>query len=98
LPDQVAETVQKQRSRALHDLAAQQKQSFMLSQLGRSAEVLWEGQTQSLDNGMTRYFGYTPNYLRVACDHSATDDLCNQIRTVELLAMQGDVLIGRLLN
>ena len=55
------------------------KQDFMRQNLGRGANVLWEGQYQDLPGGGRRYFGYTPNYLRAACDVAAGVDLENTI-------------------
>ena len=86
LPDQISQEVKKQRSKQLHALAESMKQDFATGNLGSSANVLWEGQTESLNNGMTRYFGYTPNYLRVACDVPSGVSLENQIRPAKLRA------------
>ncbi|AEG01433.1 tRNA (N(6)-L-threonylcarbamoyladenosine(37)-C(2))-methylthiotransferase MtaB [Methylomonas methanica] len=86
LPNQISQEIKKQRSKQLHALAERMKQDFASNNLASSANVLWEGQTESLNNGTTRYFGYTPNYLRVACDVPSGVSLENQIRPAILRA------------
>ncbi|MDD2738854.1 MAG: tRNA (N(6)-L-threonylcarbamoyladenosine(37)-C(2))-methylthiotransferase MtaB, partial [Methylomonas lenta] len=71
-------------SKQLHELAETLKQEFVAENLSSSANVLWEGQTEILDNGKIRYFGYTPNYLRVACDVDSAIKLENQILPAKL--------------
>ena len=85
LPDQVSPEIKKQRSKQLHELAERLKQQFISANLGTTAEVLWEGQYQRLETGVVRFFGYTPNYLRVACDVSTDQVLENQILPTRLL-------------
>lgn len=84
LPDQISPDVKKQRSKQLHELAETLKQDFVAENLSSLANVLWEGQTEMLDNGKIRYFGYTPNYLRVACDVDSAIKLENQILPAKL--------------
>jgi threonylcarbamoyladenosine tRNA methylthiotransferase MtaB len=91
-PNPVNQEVKKQRSKQLHDLAETMKQNFVAANLDLRADVLWEGQTESLDNGMTRYFGYTPNYLRVACDVPNGMNLENQIRPAKLQAARSQFI------
>ncbi|MBX2824473.1 MAG: tRNA (N(6)-L-threonylcarbamoyladenosine(37)-C(2))-methylthiotransferase MtaB [Gammaproteobacteria bacterium] len=70
LPDQVHGRIKRQRSRALHAIAAVSQERVMQRQLSLadSAEILWESGKASPVNGKTRYQGYTPNYLRVQTD------------------------------
>jgi threonylcarbamoyladenosine tRNA methylthiotransferase MtaB len=84
LPDQVQQDTKKQRSKQLHELAETMKQTFIAENIGTQAHILWEGQTETLDEGRVRYFGYTPNYLRVACDVDAAIELENQILPAHL--------------
>lgn len=84
LPNQVDQTVKRQRSRQLHELAETMKEAFIHKNLGQQVPVLWEGQTETLENGKVRYFGYTPNYLRVACDVEPETMLENQILNAKL--------------
>ena len=84
LPEQVSQEIKKQRSRQLHEIAEHMKQVFVDQNIGMRAPVLWEGQTETLENGKVRYFGYTPNYLRVACDVNMNTTLENQILNAKL--------------
>ena len=84
LANQVDQTVKRQRSRQLHELAETMKEAFIHENLGQQVSVLWEGQTETLENGKVRYFGYTPNYLRVACDVNLDTLLENQILSAKL--------------
>jgi threonylcarbamoyladenosine tRNA methylthiotransferase MtaB len=86
LPHQIDESVKKQRSRELHALAETMKRQFQADNLGRTAPVLWESQTESLDNGKHRIFGYTPNYLRVGCEVDAPEAIENRIIDARLTA------------
>ncbi|WP_432740434.1 tRNA (N(6)-L-threonylcarbamoyladenosine(37)-C(2))-methylthiotransferase MtaB [Methylobacter sp. G7] len=67
LPDQLSNDIKKQRSRQLHELADDMKQTFFADNVGLEFPVLWEGYSEVLDDGKQRVFGYTPNYLRVGC-------------------------------
>ncbi len=85
LPDQISQDIKKRRSKQLHELAENMKLAFIADNIGRQADVLWEGQTEVMDNGQIRYFGYTPNYLRVACPVQPGSELENRILPVKLL-------------
>jgi threonylcarbamoyladenosine tRNA methylthiotransferase MtaB len=67
LPNQVSDEVKKQRSRELHELAEEMKLKFCQDNIGNEFPVLWEGYSEPLEDNKQRVFGYTPNYLRVAC-------------------------------
>ncbi|ATG91086.1 tRNA (N(6)-L-threonylcarbamoyladenosine(37)-C(2))-methylthiotransferase MtaB [Methylomonas koyamae] len=90
LPNQISQELKRQRSRELHALAETMKQAFIESNLGTLAPVLWEGQTETLANGELRYFGYTPNYLRVACVVPAGRSLENLIVPARLDSVAAD--------
>ena len=92
LPEQISQDIKKQRSKQLHELAETLKQGFAKDNLDRSVAILWEGHTEQLDKGMVRYFGYTPNYLRVACDLPAGHGLENQILSARLLTQGNDFI------
>ena len=91
-PGQLNSVIKKQRSQALHGLAAQLKHAFIVDNLGKEMSVLWEGQTESLENGKQRWFGYTQNYLRVACEVEAERNLANEIMPVRLLCDEGQFI------
>lgn len=97
LPNQVNNAVKRQRSRELHALAERMKQAFLTENLGRTCCVLWEGQSQTLDNGKTRYFGYTPNYLRVACDVDSGMTLENRILEAKLQRPEANFIAATLI-
>ena len=80
--------IKKQRSKQLHELAENLKQQFIAENIGVTAEVLWEGQTETLDEQTTRYFGYTANYLRVACDVPNGVALENRIMPCQLITAE----------
>ncbi len=82
LPDQVQNTVKKQRSQQLHQLAEHMKQDFFIQNLSRSFDVLWEGQKEMLNSTQHKVFGYTPNYLRVATITENTMTLENTITRI----------------
>ena len=96
LPNQIDPQIKKQRSKQLHELAETMKQAFMAGNIGTRADVLWEGQTEALADGQTRHFGYTPNYLRVACDVTGDVDLVNRILPAYLNRAESSLLVATL--
>ena len=84
LPNQLTNEVKKQRSKQLHELAESMKQQFIEENLDQEQAILWEGHKQALDNGKQLVFGYTPNYLRVACEISTDDKIENTIINAKL--------------
>jgi len=96
LPEPVPNAIKKQRSQRLHQSAETMKQDFMQQNLGQTWPVLWEGQREILDNGQQRVFGYTPNYLRVACDIEPDRNIENQIIPATLISTEKDYCITRL--
>jgi threonylcarbamoyladenosine tRNA methylthiotransferase MtaB len=97
LPDQIDQNTKKQRSKQLHELADTMKRRFIAENLGQQASILWEGQKESQNDGTTRHFGYTPNYLRVACDVSPEIILENRIVAGELIKSEQDCVVVRLI-
>ena len=65
LANQVDDQVAKERSRELHVLADRMKNDMLQQQLNKQVDVLWESQKPSKKEGIVRYTGYTPNFLRV---------------------------------
>lgn len=95
-PNPVSQELKKLRSKQLHELAETMKQAFVAENIGSQADVLWEGQTESLENGKVRYFGYTPNYLRVACDTLPDKLLENRIISANLLRAEQNFISAQL--
>jgi threonylcarbamoyladenosine tRNA methylthiotransferase MtaB len=86
LPEPVLNEVKKQRSQQLHELAHTMKQAFIAEQLGKNFPILWEGQREQTSDGHHLRFGYTPNYLRVACVVAEDDALENKIISATLIS------------
>ncbi len=94
LPNQIPEMVKKQRSRELHELAETMKRQFQSKNIGQTTQVLWESQTESLDNGKHRVFGYTPNYLRVGCEIDEPEAIENRIIDAKLITTGNNHLVS----
>jgi threonylcarbamoyladenosine tRNA methylthiotransferase MtaB len=95
LPNPVADSVKKERSQWLHQLAETQKQAMLRSFLGREFPVLWEA-AKTREDGRQMISGLTPNYLRVAMDTEYGKELFNRITTVQLTQLEpsGNCIIG----
>ena len=97
MPAPVHGDIKKARSRALHELAEQQKRDFATRHLGRTLAVLWEGMRR-LEDGTAMIFGYTPNYLKVglAITPEQGADLSFRIAPATLVSVtdQGDYLLA----
>ncbi|WP_445366473.1 tRNA (N(6)-L-threonylcarbamoyladenosine(37)-C(2))-methylthiotransferase MtaB [Methylomonas sp. BW4-1] len=96
LPDQVDQNTKKLRSKQLHELADTMKHNFIAENLGEQANILWEGQKEAQQDGVVRHFGYTPNYLRVACDVAPDLILENRIMSGVLVEAKPDFVLVRL--
>ena len=60
---QVDNSIKKQRSAELRNIAEQQKLETLKAQIGTTANVLWEGKNTNEND--SQVFGYTENYTRV---------------------------------
>ncbi len=85
LPGRINGNVIRERSRAMHRVAARMKEEHMQQYLGSERSVLWESGRQS-DDGTTTYQGYTDNYLRVTTTGSGLD---NRITNATLTSIEG---------
>lgn len=96
LSDPVPNTIKKLRSEVLHDLARRQRRETYDSHRNRTFPVLWEQGQKAKMPGMHRYFGYTPNYLRVACLAPEGHELATQITPATLIELDeaGDFYWG----
>jgi len=99
LPNPVPKPIRTQRSKALHELAAQQKQrvlSSMLNHVGNDPQnVLWE-RGEQLTDGRFKHWGYTPNYLKVTT--TSDQDLTNSVLPTRLTAVEKGFFVGELLS
>jgi len=96
LPNPVPEAIKKQRSQALHQLADKMRQAFYLKNVGQQFPVLWEGYSEPVDDGLKRVFGYTPNYLKVACLVVEDKVLANTTTPLALETVCPDYIVGKL--
>ena len=100
LPDPVTPAVKKARSQALHALAQQQKRATMASHVGTVMPILWEQGIPTGADGARRFFGYTPNYLKVATVVEKPVDLNARVIPAHLqaLAEDGDFIEATLVD
>lgn len=94
LENPVPEPIRRQRSKDLHQLAEQLKQSWLQEQVGQVANVLWERCKE--EHGQAFYSGYTPNYCKVTLQTDTSAQLENKITPVRLSVLDepGAVLRG----
>lgn len=81
--NQIDDTIKKQRSVELHQLAKQQKLDYLQQQIGTTANVLWESKTNDY------HFGYTENYTRVAVQ-AGNNNVENMITSCRLEHVSAD--------
>jgi threonylcarbamoyladenosine tRNA methylthiotransferase MtaB len=94
LPNQVPDTVKKQRSQELHRLAEAMRLAFLQQNLYQESPVLWEGYTENWDENKQRIYGYTPNYLKVSAVIDKCRSLENQVTPTRLASVCDYVLTG----
>lgn len=96
LPNPVPETIKKQRSQELHQLAETMRLAFYRQNMGKAYPVLWEGYTEPVGENKHRAFGYTPNYLKVGCELPNSEKLENTITPATLTAITQGYIMGNL--
>jgi threonylcarbamoyladenosine tRNA methylthiotransferase MtaB len=94
LPNQIIGDVKKLRSKELHLIAADLKSQFFNKFIDQEVDVLWESDFDRLEGGQLRFWGHTPNYIKVAVDVPESVDLSQQIVRVKLnkIAIRGDFM------
>jgi len=93
MPDQVPPPVKKARSRAMMEASRHSAEAFRRAFLGRTLEVLWEGQRKgSGSEQKALWSGLTDNYLRVRTQEGR--DLSNTITRTKLIALDGGGMWG----
>jgi threonylcarbamoyladenosine tRNA methylthiotransferase MtaB len=93
LPNQLSDSVKKQRSRELHQLAEEMKLNFLNENLGREFPILWEGYSEPITENQKLVFGYTPNYIRVGCVIDREESLENRIIKAELKTISNNYVL-----
>lgn len=97
LPNKIDKEIKKTRSRKLHQLEAKLKKQELSQQLEQTLEVLWESSSQELDNGLRRYYGYTPNYHKVQLDLANDYDIERSILATKIVGLtDSNLLVGEL--
>jgi threonylcarbamoyladenosine tRNA methylthiotransferase MtaB len=96
LPNQLNNEVKKLRSQQLHVLAYAMKQKFYHDNQNQEFPVLWEGYSEPYTEGKQLVFGYTPNYLRVACAINNDESIENQTINLKITAVCEDYGFGEL--
>lgn len=94
LPGQIDEQIKRSRSRELHELAHASRVGMLSKQIGSTLSVLHEEPAGDALNG--RYWGYTPNFLRVATQAAGTGDVLTN-RVCEVAVESVDTERGCLL-
>ena len=95
LPDQVPNSVRKQRNLQMRELFEQCAYRFMQGQLNQHAQVLWE-KAIATQHGW-ELTGYTDNSIRVSAFHQ--DNLYNHVNNVLLTAINdcGKLMLGNII-
>lgn len=87
MPNKVSAEIKACRAAAMSAAAERLQKEFLKTQTGKRCKVLFEQKTPSGE-----FTGYTKNYTKVIVQSS--QDLTNQIRTVELLSVKDDCCVG----
>jgi threonylcarbamoyladenosine tRNA methylthiotransferase MtaB len=90
LPEAVSAGEVRRRMDEMLSVAARSEEEFRTAQVGRRATVLWERPSDGRGQGLT------DNYIRVWC--AAAASLWNQLSDVELTALTGGGMTGRLVE
>ncbi len=89
MPDQVPNAVKEERARRAAEAAARMERSFL--EQWKTAEVLFEEERDGL------WWGHTTRYCKVGVE-SGEEDLHNQLRRVQIAAVEQNWLLGEILN
>jgi threonylcarbamoyladenosine tRNA methylthiotransferase MtaB len=92
LPNPVQDQVKKHRSQQLHKLGDEMRLKFYQANLDQQFPVLWEGYSEPVGTDRQRVFGYTPNYLKVACVISKDTSLENKTTLASLISVDDNCI------
>lgn len=100
LPNKITKDVKKERSRRLHELAAELKAKELKAQIGQTVPVLWESSNQQVSTDTQRYFGYTPNYHKVAVDVPLgySPERCILATELKAVDQEQGILVGEIVD
>ncbi|RKZ48671.1 MAG: hypothetical protein DRQ58_03955, partial [Gammaproteobacteria bacterium] len=54
--------------------------TYLQKYINKAFPILWEGSSKTEQTGTTRYFGYTPNFIRTQIDIDSGEVLTNTIQ------------------
>jgi threonylcarbamoyladenosine tRNA methylthiotransferase MtaB len=86
LSGQISSDVKKERSRELHALSMNMRQSFLNEQINKTSSVLWENRND--DNAWT---GYTDNFIRVSLVPIDASEIENEISNIKIIGIADNV-------
>jgi len=86
MPDAIPIHIRRERSKQLQILSNKKRRAFYETQLGKTKDVLWEGE----ENEGTMY-GFTENYVKVKTPFNA--EFVNQIKSVKLTEIDRDGIV-----
>lgn len=86
LSGQISSDVKKERSRELHALNMNMRQSFLNEQINKTSSVLWENRND--DNAWT---GYTDNFIRVSLVPIDASEIENEISNIKIIGIADNV-------
>ena len=89
-PDQVMPEIKEARSKLIIEATNKSRDEFLLSQIGKVTEVLFE----TNDNGV--FEGKTDNYITVHAQYSS--DICGEFKTVLLEKAENGIMFGKIVD
>jgi threonylcarbamoyladenosine tRNA methylthiotransferase MtaB len=88
--DQVMPEIKEARSKLIIEATNKSRDAFLLSQIGKVTEVLFE----TSDNGV--FEGKTDNYITVHARY--TSDICGEFKTVLLEKAENGIMFGKIVD
>ena len=72
------------------------KRAYLQKHINREFPILWEGSSKIEQTGSTRYFGYTPNFVRTQIDIDSNEILTNTIQQARITSVNpnGENFLG----
>lgn len=86
MPDAIPINIRRERSKQLQILSNKKRRAFYETQLGKTKDVLWEGEE---NEGIM--YGFTENYVKVKTPFNA--EFVNQIKSVKLTKIDRDGIV-----
>jgi len=93
LPDQIEKPVKQKRCKELAKLGEKMKLKVLQKTAEKNYNVLWEKPSEMDANGLRRFTGYTPNYLKVEAQIPANYDLEYSITPAQITGINHEKLL-----